>query len=121
MSIIRIFAKMRQQTPIKKCLCTLDLKFFKHPRRNSFTDVNYGISLVIISPAFSNDGSSSSWMMPFNDTAFAMSLSDSKPNALTKVINGMSTGEPGIFATIDPSGRSISSVLLDNPLLRNTL
>ena len=43
------------------------------------------------------------------DTAAAISLSDSKPSARIKVITGMSTGEPGILATIIPSSFSTSS------------
>ena len=43
------------------------------------------------------------------DIADAISLSDSNPRARIKVIIGMSTGEPGILATIRPSSFSISS------------
>ena len=48
-------------------------------------------------------------MVLFNVTALAISLSDSKPKARTKVINGISTGDPGIFPTTEPSGRIINS------------
>ena len=43
------------------------------------------------------------------DTAPAISLSDSNPSARIKVTTGISTGEPGIFATIIPSSFITSS------------
>ena len=42
-------------------------------------------------------------MSSTNETAAAISLSDSSPSARIKVTTGISTGEPGILATIKPS------------------
>ena len=67
--------------------------------------------LEIISPTFSNEGSNSSCIFSLKETALAISLSDSNPKARINVTNGISTGDPGIFATIEPSGFIISSNL----------
>ena len=49
--------------PNQESFCSFYLKFFQHPGSNSFTNVTIASLLVTISPAFSNDGSNSSWMI----------------------------------------------------------
>ena len=61
------------------------------------------------SPDFSKDASSSSWISSTSETEAAISLSDPSPSARIKVTTGISTGEPGIFATINPSFFIMSS------------
>ena len=56
-------------------------------------------------------------MNEFSDTPSAISLSDSSPSALIRVISGISTGDPGIFATIEPSGLIISSSFARYPTI----
>ena len=66
-------------------------------------------SFDVVMSVFSKEPSSSFCISSFKDTADAISLSDSNPRARIKVIIGMSTGEPGILATMRPSSFSISS------------
>jgi len=57
----------------------------------------------------SKELSSSLSISSIKDTAPEISLSDSNPRARIKVIIGISTGDPGIFATTSPSSFNISS------------
>ena len=58
---------------------------------------------VDTSPDFSKEASSSSWTFSTSETTPAISLSDSSPRARMRVMTGMSTGDPGMRATISPS------------------
>ena len=66
-------------------------------------------SFDVVISVFSKELSSSFCTLSFRDITDAISLSDSNPRARIKVIIGISTGEPGILATISPSSFSTNS------------
>ena len=70
-----------------------------------YSIASFGVAISV----FSKEPSSSFCILSFRDIADAISLSDSSPRARTKVIIGMSTGEPGILATISPSSFNTNS------------
>ena len=66
-------------------------------------------SFDVVTSVFSKELSSLSCTLSTKDTVSAISLSDSNPRARIKVTTGISTGEPGIFATTSPSSFNINS------------
>ena len=66
-------------------------------------------SFDVLTSALSKEPASESCISSTRDTASAISLSDSYPRARIKVTIGISTGEPGIFATIRPSSFKTNS------------
>src|SRR5581483_3929453 len=96
-TVVRVLAYVRQQTPVEQGFSPLDLKLFKHTRSDSLADVDNRVPAGCDFACFFKEGSSSSWIIELSETESAMSLSDSKPSARISVISGMSTGDPGIF------------------------